>query len=267
MSPVVHKGKSTHAARPEDPTSQGDAFVSPSFAPAGAASFEVKFLLAAAKAAAVEAWARGNLGLDSHGDPALAGGYEVSTLYLDTPRFDVFHRAKELEGAKFRLRRYGSAGLVYLERKRRRGDRVQKRRSEVEEGDLKRLASARAGTAWPGDWFQDEIEARGFRPVCRLTYLRVAFFGASDHGHFRLTLDRAVRCGPADGWRVGRVEDAGARPVVGGLVVCELKFRDAMPQPFKVLVAGLGLASRSVSKYRRACLAAGLVDGRTARDA
>lgn len=228
--------------------------------PALAPSYELKFLLPVAAAAEVEAWARASLQPDPHGVAALGGAYEVTTLYLDTPRHDVFFRAPELDGAKLRLRRYGAEDVVYLEQKRRRGDVVEKRRTKVRGGEVARLEGAVAPD-WAGAWFRGEVDARGFRPMCNLTYLRTAYFGSADHGGFRLTLDRGVRAAKASAWEARPAGAAEGIAIGATETVCELKFRNAMPQPFKALVARLGLASSGLSKYRRACVAGQFIPG------
>ncbi len=244
-------------------------FVSPSLrASAGdataASSYEIKFLLESAAADAIEAHVRASLRPDPHGDPALGGAYSITTVYLDTPAFDVFHRARELDGAKCRVRRYGRGDQVYLERKRRKGNRVQKRRSGVEGAGLEQRLSGAGAAGWAGEWFREEVEARGFRPVCSLTYLRTAFFGTADEKHFRLTIDRGIMTSRASGWTV---EPAGTTELLRGKAVCEMKFREAMPQPLKALVARFGLLPAAASKYRAACLALGLVPDKGAADA
>jgi hypothetical protein len=242
-------------------------FVSPSLLPQAPATraYEVKFLVAETVAAEIKAWALERLKLDPHADPA-TGTYEVTTLYLDTPHFDVFHRAKDLKDAKYRLRRYSLGREVYLERKTRRKDRVEKRRTAVPVEELSRLGEATLLPGWAGEWFWEDVRARAFAPVCRLTYERTAFFGESDHGPFRLTLDRRIRGVASHDWGVERVDGEGRR-IAPESVVCELKFRSAMPAAFKALVARLGLASSGVSKYRRACVATSLVSGRIPLDA
>ncbi|MCC6739167.1 MAG: polyphosphate polymerase domain-containing protein [Planctomycetia bacterium] len=241
-------------------------FLSPSLRAQSADSFtyELKFLIPAAVAAQLEARARGEFCPDPHGDPALGGAYAVTTVYLDTPGFDVFHRARELEGAKLRVRRYGSGALVYLERKQRRGDRVQKRRSAVEGADLAvRMGGVEAG--WAGEWFRDEVAARLFQPVCRLDYERAAWFGTVDARHFRLTIDRRIAVSPACGWEPGEVREA--RPAFPGQAVCEMKFRDSLPAPLRAIVADFGLSPAGVSKYRQACALLGIVPGAEGADA
>lgn len=243
----------------------GDPVLSPGFADDGAEAFELKFLLDAPTAAAVEAWAHDHLEADPHGDPALAGNYEVSTLYLDTPRFDVFHNAGELDGAKLRLRRYGEEAQVYLERKVRRGDRVRKSRTPARGADLAQLAAAEPRSASPDGWFRVEVAEGGLRPVCCLTYARAAFTGPDGSGRLRLTLDRRIRCATASAWSVGRVQQADASPVAEAAVVCELKFAGPMPLLFKQLVTDFGLTPGRFSKYRNACLTLGLIaDGASA---
>lgn len=97
---------------------------------------------------------------DPHGDGALQGAYAITTVYLDTPAFDVFHRARELGGAKCRVRQYGAGGLLYLERKRRQGNRVQKRRSGVEAAALDVAMTGGGAPGWAGEWFREEVEDR-----------------------------------------------------------------------------------------------------------
>lgn len=235
--------------------------VSPSLAPDASTTraYEVKYLLPAAAADGLQDWARASLAADPHADPALQGAYEITTLYLDTPRFDVFHRARELDETKYRLRRYGEGSLVYLERKRRRKDRVTKRRTPVAAGELGRLGAA--GDDWAGAWFRGEIGARGFRPVCGLTYLRTAFFGAGETGPFRLTFDRGIRGVPRAEWSLGRVEGEATR-IAEGLTIVEMKFREALPEVLKRVIAKLEMRPSGLSKYRAACRAARIVPGK-----
>lgn len=244
-------------------------FVSPSLrASSGdataASSFEIKFLLDPSTAEEIEALSRRDLRPDPHGDAALQGAYAITTVYLDTPAFDVFHRAKELDGAKCRVRRYGVGGPIFVERKRRQGNRVQKRRSGVEAVDLDARMSGGGAAGWAGDWFRAEVEARGFRPVCGLAYLRTAFFGTEDGRHFRLTIDRRIMAGTASRWMV---DAAGTTELLQGSAVCEMKFRDGMPQSLKAIVARYGLRPMGASKYRAACVALGLVAGKGDSDA
>jgi hypothetical protein len=218
-----------------------------------APAFELKFLIAPEVAEEVRRFALAELAPDPHGDPREPGQYETTTLYLDTPGFDVFHRAPGFRRRKYRLRRYGREPAIWLERKSRRGDQVRKERVVVEEAALAHLARPGANGFGDASWFHEEIQERGLRPAALLSYRRNAFVGASEEGPLRLTLDRALRGRSASEFAVPS-DAAGAAPPRGFLeeaVICELKFRAALPAMFKRLVAELRLAPANVSKYRR----------------
>lgn len=216
------------------------------------AAFEQKFLVTPEIAARVVAWARAGLRPDPHGDPA-SGDYLVTTLYLDTPDFAVFHRAPELHGAKYRIRRYGAEAVAWLEKKVRTGDRVQKRRLRVDLPEIARLGTPR--------WFDEEVADLGLAPTCAVAYRRTAFLGSGDHGPFRLTLDHALEGMARRVWDLAAACDP-RHALVPDRVVVELKFRDALPHLFKQLLAEVGLEPSSFSKYRRLAVAAGLVEAK-----
>lgn len=216
----------------------GDAGIltSPSLFLAGAGgppAFELKFRLDPATAAAVASDLAGVLAPDPHGDPARGGAYRTTTVYADTADFAVLLRAKGHRRRKYRARRYGDAGPVFLERKEKAGDRVRKTRSP--DGP-------------DADWFREETAARGLRPACRVTYDRLALTGVVAGEVVRVTFDRMLRGTRAADWTPEPV-DAGP-DALGGAVVCEFKFRDAMPGLLKGVVARRGLAPGGASKYR-----------------
>ena len=99
------------------------------------------------------------------------------------------------------------------------------------------------------DWFRDGVVAQGLRPVCRIAYDRVAYLGLAEGHTVRATFDRNVRGESADGWAIQPVGNTSVLLV--GQVICEFKFRLAMPGLFKAIVAELGLTPSTVSKYRR----------------
>jgi hypothetical protein len=243
-----------HPVRP--PPAKVGEFLSPALARAfgGPPAYEIKFVLPAPLAEQVETWARRHLEFDPYTDPDRGHSYRVHTLYFDTPRLDMFCRVPGHKRHKFRVRRYGFEPLVYLERKSRTGDRVVKRRTRIVGDELTLLAAGLDDWGWPGHWFRRRLEFRGLRPTCRVSYDRVAHVGRSPTGTLRLTLDRHVRCAPADGLAVGELPVAGhplaGRPALNGEVIVELKYREAMPALFKGLLIELGLAPRQASKYR-----------------
>jgi hypothetical protein len=211
-------------------------------------AFELKFLVDEARAQEVEAWARGRLALDPHGDPALGGAYGTTSLYFDTPELDVYHRTPGYRRRKFRVRRYGAAAWAFLERKSKWGDRVEKRRTAVPDEELALLARPLSVTTWPGHWFHQGLLTRRLGPACRIAYQRTAYVGACADGPLRLTLDRRVRGALGRDWCVGPPE--GTLPLLRGQVILELKFRAALPGPFKELVQAKKLCPSGVSKYR-----------------
>jgi hypothetical protein len=220
-------------------------------------AYEIKFLLTQEEAKLVEERVRGRLAPDPHADPALGGAYRTTSLYTDTPEFEVFRRVGEYGRSKFRVRRYGSAGPVFLERKDKNGDKVRKCRASVPPTDLAILSAKHPPKDWVGGWFGDQIGQRRLAPVCRITYDRVAYLGAVEAGTVRVTFDTKVRGELARKWEV--IPVAAAREVLPGRVVCEFKYRAAMPLMLKEIVESLGLQPTPCSKYRYFLQAAGVV--------
>jgi hypothetical protein len=236
--------------------------VSPSLA-AGPDAFELKFLLAAREAERVEAWARRRLSPDPHGE---GGTYRTTTLYLDTPYLDIYHKSPGYRRSKYRLRRYGRGEVVHLERKTRRGDRVRKQRELLPLSALPRLLDPDGGT-----WFGPHVRERLLRPVCRISYARTALVGGTPGGPVRLTLDRDVVGAAASDWAVPALLEG--KELLPGTAVLELKFRSALPGVFRELLGTLparpltlpsppgGGGRGGGSKYRRCVEAWNLARG------
>jgi hypothetical protein len=216
-------------------------------------AFELKFQLTVAEALDVESWARQHLNPDPHGEE---GSYRITSVYCDTPRLDTFHRSPGYKRSKFRLRRYGEMPHVYLECKKRWGDRVKKKRAEVPESELSLLAGEPA-LEWAGAWFQRRVSQRGLRPACRVTYTRTAFFGQTGETTIRLTLDRNLAGAPATGWEVPLAD---GEPLLQDGVLLEMKFNVHLPELFRSLLPRLPLHQGRVSKYRRCVQVCGLVE-------
>ena len=215
------------------------------------AAFELKFIVNATVATRILEWARSHLSADPHAEVSGSGDYHVTTLCLDTQDYAAFHHAAEVRGAKYRVRRYGEEAFAWLEQKVRNKDRVKKRRTRVPLAEIAQLTAAR--------WFDDEVRDAGLAPVCAIAYRRSAFFGDGDHGSFRLTLDRTIVGETRVAWQLDPL-GASALAIVPDQVVCELKFREALPHLFKQLVAEIALEPASFSKYRKIMIAAGLVE-------
>lgn len=226
-------------------------------------AFELKFELSQDDVLRMKAWARRRLQPDPHG---VDGTYRVTSVYCDTPEFDVFHRSEGYRGSKLRLRRYGSTPLVFLERKIRRGDQVRKRRIEVAPGSLPQLAGYLDGMAppadWSASWFLKQALKKRVAPTCRVGYHRTAYFGVSGRQAVRLTIDENLVGVPARGWEAHPLQE-GLALLPGGALL-ELKFHDVMPELFRGLLPELPLQTGRVSKYRRCVRLCGLAQDRSA---
>ncbi|HJZ93845.1 MAG TPA: polyphosphate polymerase domain-containing protein [Gemmataceae bacterium] len=219
-------------------------------------AFEVKFVLTEAQAAEAERLLRPSLAADPHADPTLGGAYRVTSVYFDTAAFDVYRRSENYRRRKYRVRRYGTSPIAFLERKSKSDQEVEKRRTAIPLAELGGLDGA-APDEWSGAWFVKQLRDRGLRPVCRISYSRVALVGSCPEGPIRVTFDRAARGLGARGLDPEPVADG--PPLLHDEVVAEFKFLGAMPSVFKCVVERLRLNPRPVSKYRRCVEAAGLV--------
>lgn len=226
---------------------------------------EIKFLLDEGQAQCVELLLRSHLIADPHADTSLIGSgrYRVTTLYCDTPDFEIYRRAGGYKRRKYRLRRYGHESRIFLERKTRRGEHVRKHRTTVGLVQLARLSepcmAAESDTeSWSGEWFHKQLVRRRLRPVCNLEYLRTAMVGEFDRSPLRVTLDRALRGSIAADWQI-EFDEPGI-PFLTGSVVVEFKFCGALPALFKSVMHDLQLIPGGVSKYRNCVQSLGIAD-------
>lgn len=218
-------------------------------------SSETKFLVPAALGESIRQWARQHLEADPHGHGAHGDEYLTTTLYFDTPAFDVFHRRGSYGRSKYRIRRYNGSPDVFLERKLRRPGMLTKRRTPVPVQALAYLNEEPDG--WSGQWFRRRLSLRKLRPVCEISYHRIArgLDGAS--GSIRLTLDEQLTAHGIERPVFG--EGTEGRPFVEGQLILELKYRQPAPAIFKRLVEEFGLVPSAVSKYRLGMTALGTV--------
>ena len=140
-------------------------------------------------------------------------GYEISSLYLDTPGL-AFHRAKERgdpDRIKLRVRTYSPTSTATLEIKRRRSDIIDKTRGVVDRWLVERAASGMLDEASSSPFFQDfasVVATSGASPRLTVRYEREAYESIVDE-YARVTFDRRIRtvpttnwdlCPPSDGW-------------------------------------------------------------------
>jgi hypothetical protein len=208
---------------------------------------ETKFVVPAALGEQIRTWARENLEPDPYGGGPFNDSYHTASLYLDTTAGDVFYRRRSFGRSKYRVRRYGEADFVFLERKLRKPGVLVKRRTIVPLDSIPLLSEPVSDPDWPGEWFHRRLLLRQIKPVCELSYARIARFARTAEGPARLTLDEDVRVVPAHHPRFsGQI----GTPVIPGQMILELKYRYRVPAIFKRLVEEFSLEPQRLSKYR-----------------
>lgn len=216
---------------------------------------EIKFLIAAPLAPDIQQWMRENLDPDENGAGPFADEYATASLYFETPQFDVFHRRGSYGRSKYRIRRYGAADFMFLERKFRTDRLLAKRRTAVPVADFEQLERDETSPAWAGYWFHRRVLVRRLRPFLQLSYDRTARLGMSSTGPVRMTIDFNLRVLPLP----DRAFLPGTGfPLLEGQNIVELKYRVTLPGLFKQLVERFKLAPQPVSKYRAGLAALGL---------
>jgi hypothetical protein len=218
---------------------------------------EVKFIVPQAPADQIRGWARSRLSPDPNASKDSIDAYQISSLYFDTEQFDVFHRRGSYGRSKYRIRRYGSSEIVFLERKLKTRGLVTKRRSAARMDELACLASEEPDRHWPGYWFHQRLLARRLRPICQITYRRNARVLMTNLGPIRLTLDQDIRAVSTAGLAFQGNDQATS--LLTGQLILELKYLVQMPVLFKQLVEEFCLNPLPVSKYRLAVTALGFV--------
>jgi hypothetical protein len=221
---------------------------------------EIKFVVTAELAAHLRNWARTHLDPDPHGSGPFGDEYQTTSIYFDTPGLDVFHRRGSFGRSKYRIRRYGTASVAFLERKMRQPRVLAKRRTLASLTALDRLAAADLDDSWEGHWFHRRLLARRLQPVCQVAYQRVARMAVYDDETIRLTLDSNLAAQPSK--RIGFAQPAGVS-FLHDRVIVEFKFRGVLPVMFRRLVEEFKLNPEPASKYRMGLTAFGAVQPRT----
>jgi hypothetical protein len=208
---------------------------------------EIKFLLPAETGLRIQDWARTNLEPDPSGVGPSGDQYATTSLYYETPGFDVFHQKESYGRAKYRIRRYGLDDYIFLERKFRTDRLLAKRRTSVPLEGLERLGEPTADPNWAGYWFHRRVLTRGLKPLVQVSYERMARLGSAPLGPIRLTIDTNLRVLPLP----DRAFLPGTGlPLVEGKCILELKYVQDLPAVFKQLIEAYAISAGRVSKYR-----------------
>ena len=216
--------------------------------------YELKFTVSSTLASEIQDWALENMGPD----PFLAGrdldSYQVTSLYLDTPQFGIFHRQPESENRKYRIRRYGDSSKLWLEVKRKKGDLVRKKRTWIDDDNMQHLTNDADLIEDPesensSQWFRSRINQFELQPCTWIEYRRFARVHDTSGLGARLTIDRDIRCLTARDWSVPNGLGAAASSITPHCQL-ELKFCNTLPTLFKSLMNTFSLARSVLSKYR-----------------
>src|SRR5688572_15131060 len=101
----------------------------------GICRFERKYVVSENAAEAIRSFVTAYLPIDKHVTPDQPRGYRVTSLYLDTPSFDLYfqscHGIKNRYKLRMRFYDTGEDSPVFLEIKQRTTEAVQKMRSAV----------------------------------------------------------------------------------------------------------------------------------------
>lgn len=211
------------------------------------AAREIKFLVTPAQAAQVLEWASARLAPDPYAGGPSGDEYQTTTLYFDTEDLAVFRRRGSYRRSKYRIRRYGSAEVAFLERKLRTATLLSKRRTAVALDELARVDEAVPDPTWAGHWFVQRLVARRLAPVCQVSYHRHARVGTGAYGPLRLTFDNEILVQPCHGIHF---EPTRGLPVLGSGTIIEMKYCVEIPGLLKELVETFGLSPAAISKYR-----------------
>jgi len=224
---------------------------------------EQKYSVSASLADEICSWARQHMQVDQHcrqtppTDGLDAHSYGLTTLYLDTPQWDLFYRQSDSISSKHRLRRYNNEKTVWLETKRKRRQIVRKRRTPICDSETKQLwqtetASDSFPTAmWQGHWFRDNLQRFDLRPAVIVRYIRHAFVAETSSNTARLTIDSHICAERASDYYLPTFSRQGCELLPHARIV-ELKFNDYLPPLFRKLLIEFGLSAGSFSKYRTA---------------
>jgi len=192
-------------------------------------------------------------------------GYEISSLYLDTPAL-AFHRAKERGDAdrlKLRVRTYSKTSRATLEVKRRHSDVIDKIRAVVDRDRVETCVDGLLGDFEVDDHTQAFLHQLGLLvatsgagPTLTVRYDREAYASVVDH-YARVTFDRQIRARRTEIWDLSppedeswvRFDDHWKTHHLTLPIVMEIKCRKAVPFWLIDLIRRNNLSRCSFSKY------------------
>lgn len=213
---------------------------------------ELKYLISNTDALQLALVLNNTLTLDEHADSL--GEYQIRSLYFDDAYNRAYHEKEDgvANRDKYRIRIYNySDKVIFLERKRKVGDLIQKSSVRISRALAEELmdgnAAALTGTQHPllMDMYI-EMRTKVLRPGVIVDYAREAYTHPAENT--RITFDKRIRTGLMN-------KDLFDRYLLTVNVldtdqtVMEVKFDRYMPEYIRNLISGVPAQRSAVSKY------------------
>ena len=216
------------------------------------ARHELKYFINRAELAALRARLRPVLALDSH----CVGGrpYVIRSLYLDdvddSAYMDKVNGVRDRDKYRIRIYRH-SDEEIFLERKRKLGDLIQKSSAQITRRLCEQIISGdpRGLQTSSNPLLQDvyvQMRTKLLRPAVIVDYEREAYLHPAEN--VRITFDLKLRTG-LHSHELFNPAIPTVCPLDAGLEILEVKFDNYLPDYIRALLDGIQADRSAVSKY------------------
>jgi len=220
--------------------------------------YELKYRIPESTAIAIRSFVRGYLDVDKYALKQPDRQYPICSLYLDSPRFDLFHETVFDKCNRFKLRVRGydddPNSPLFFEIKRKLNRIIYKSRARVGKQMLRPILS---GSYVPRDLpekdrktlkqFMHYCQCLQARPTVLIRYMREAYENQTD-SKVRITFDRQLSCQYVNS-PIFTMNGRGWHTVPIDFVILEIKFTASFPAWLKDMVRLFDLNRQSMSKY------------------
>ena len=223
---------------------------------------EHKYLVPEVTAVALRGFVKAYLAPDHYMPAGEVEGYQVHSLYLDSPWFDLYRETNDgvKNRYKLRMRFYNEAPEepVFLEIKSRTTESIRKLRAVVSKSSAESLLNGRRlgpddllnpseKSALALEGFNQRATSISARGCAFVSYRREAYM-AIEAEEVRVTFDRHIAGLPFDPSKGLRLPTDRA-PVFPDKVVVELKYSGQVPKWMRDLIRDFGLHRTPFPKY------------------
>ena len=220
--------------------------------------YELKYRIPESTAVAVRAFVQSYLQTDKYALKHPNRQYPICSLYLDSPRFDLFHETIYDKCNRFKLRIRGydddPNSPLFCEIKRKLNRIIYKSRARIHKAQLEPILN---GCYVPRDLpekdrkvlkqFMHYCQCLRARPVALIRYMREAYENQTD-SKVRITFDRQLYYKYTNN-PAFTLNGQGWQRVPIDFVILEIKFTASYPSWLKELVRMFDLSRQSMSKY------------------